>query len=192
MVAIRDLCAYSNGSLTVLAALQQPNARILSLFADLLVLDRGGTTAYFGPMMNAEMYFLSVGYKMPSNTTMTDYFLHIAQENKEGGRNSNNNNSNNNKVQTRPSLSTQYEASSLRASIAKLQALSCIVSNEASSLNSPSHSPSSPSSSSASSTPSRSRQFIELTRRNWQVATRDVTLYYLQLILNSGFGFMVI
>lgn len=77
---IRDLVKKSNGALSVLFTIHQPNSRILELF-DHLMLMESGTTTYFGPAAAACEYFSGIGFPCPVGVTPTDYFLQISDTN---------------------------------------------------------------------------------------------------------------
>lgn len=74
--AIRTLVKKSNGELSVVMSIHQPNGHMLELFDDIMLLD-GGQTTFFGTVPQALAYFGSIGYACPDNVTSTDYFLQV-------------------------------------------------------------------------------------------------------------------
>ncbi len=77
---IRDLVKDSNGNLSVVLSIHQPNSSILELFDHLLILERG-TSAFFGTIPEASAYFQRIGFTCPVGVTPTDYFLQISDSN---------------------------------------------------------------------------------------------------------------
>ncbi len=77
---IKDLCSQSQGRLSVLLTIHQPNSRILSLFDNVLLLERG-SSIFFGSVPEASAYFSRIGFACPPSVTPTDYFLQISDSN---------------------------------------------------------------------------------------------------------------
>lgn len=75
---IQTICRQSQGRVSVIMTLQQPNARILELLDHLLLLGRG-SQVYFGAMNQSVNYFASLGHPCPPNTTPTDHFLRLTE-----------------------------------------------------------------------------------------------------------------
>ena len=63
------------GKISVGLTVHQPNAQIISLFDDILILGHGGMT-YFGTYQDAIAYYTNIGFAPPSSTASPiDYFL---------------------------------------------------------------------------------------------------------------------
>jgi hypothetical protein len=77
---IRDLVKSSEGKLSVVLSIHQPNSRILELFDKLILMDQG-SFIYFGSVPGATSYFSKIGYPCPETGTPTDYFLQISDSN---------------------------------------------------------------------------------------------------------------
>lgn len=77
---IRDLVKSSDGKLSVMLSIHQPNSRILELFDNLMLIDQGGTV-YFGSVPGATPYFSKIGFACPPSVTPTDYFLQVSDSN---------------------------------------------------------------------------------------------------------------
>jgi hypothetical protein len=70
----------SEGKLSVILTIHQPNSRLLELFDHILLLDKGSNT-FFGTLQQANNYFNGIGFPCPSATTPTDFFLKISDSN---------------------------------------------------------------------------------------------------------------
>eukprot|EP01038_Epipyxis_sp_PR26KG_P013595 gene13595-18245_t len=77
---IRDLAKASNGNLSVILTIHQPNSKILELFDHIMLLGCG-STVYFGTLDEAQGYFSNLGFICPDSVTPTDYFLQISDTN---------------------------------------------------------------------------------------------------------------
>jgi len=77
---IRELAKASNGRLSVILSIHQPNSSLLQLFDHLLLLDRG-STLFFGTVEQSIVYFDRIGFPCPTNVTPTDFFLKITDSN---------------------------------------------------------------------------------------------------------------
>ena len=78
--AVRDLVKKSDGMLSVILTIHQPNSKILGLFDHLLLLE-SGASFFFGTLEESHLHFSKLGYSCPENVTPTDYFLQIADTN---------------------------------------------------------------------------------------------------------------
>jgi len=63
--------------LTVVAVIHQPRYEIFSQFDELLLLGRGGYTAYFGKTRNATSYFEDLGFVRPDNMNPADFVMDV-------------------------------------------------------------------------------------------------------------------
>ena len=80
LAKIRDLVKASNGKLSVILSIHQPNSALLELFDHLLLLDRG-SSIFFGTLDQSIAYFEKIGFLCPLAVTPTDYFLKISDSN---------------------------------------------------------------------------------------------------------------
>lgn len=82
--AIRNTVTASKGQhgqqLSVMLAIHQPNSRILGLFDHILVLDSAGM-AFFGTVHESIVHFTKIGFAPPEKYTVTDYYLKIIDSN---------------------------------------------------------------------------------------------------------------
>ena len=145
----------------VMLTIHQPSARILTLCDDLLLL-HAGHVVYCGPTDLAVPHFATLGFPCPPMTTPTDHFLDVVRN-----------------AQGAPQVFVEgYEQSELYRD---LHGQLTSVSTEKGTAGGPGVQ--------RQMAPFH-RQVQELLRRNMQVATKDVSLYYLQCMLASGFAFM--
>jgi len=135
--AIRELARKSNGNLSVVLTIHQPNSRILNLFDHLLVLPSEAAAAssrcVFGTVPQVLAQFPEWGMPIP-------------EENPE-------------------LILKPLETSLLRSSDQE----HIVMANES----------------------TYWRQFTTLFQRNVRIATRDITLYYLQFVMMSFYGFVI-
>eukprot|EP00041_Stephanoeca_diplocostata_P007976 m.114164 g.114164 ORF g.114164 m.114164 type:complete len:739 (+) comp17117_c0_seq3:144-2360(+) len=71
--ALKKVATEQN--LTILAVLHQPRYEIFSSFDDLLILGRGGYTAYMGATTDAVPYFQSLGFQLADNVNPADFLM---------------------------------------------------------------------------------------------------------------------
>ncbi|WOG87603.1 hypothetical protein DCAR_0206833 [Daucus carota subsp. sativus] len=57
----------------------QPSYTLYSMFDDLILLAKGGLTAYHGPVKNVEEYFSGLGINVPERVNPPDYFIDILE-----------------------------------------------------------------------------------------------------------------
>jgi ABC-type multidrug transport system ATPase subunit len=73
---VKALARVTHGKgITVAAVIHQPRYEIFTLFDDILLLGKGGRTAYLGPTDDALAYFAKLGYVCPKFTSPPDFFL---------------------------------------------------------------------------------------------------------------------
>eukprot|EP00053_Salpingoeca_punica_P015740 m.145601 g.145601 ORF g.145601 m.145601 type:complete len:1425 (-) comp16788_c0_seq2:22-4296(-) len=161
---IRSLAVNSNGKLGVILTIQQPNAHILSCFDHVLLLGRGGMT-FFGTLAEAKDYFTSISLPPPDAETPTDFYLRVTDSNVISVKGKNFN------------FAAQFNMSRYRSQLDK--ALLDMANVDPEESDEPLFAT------------SRTRQFVTLLKRNFTVAYRDPTLYYLQLFLHAFYGFLV-
>lgn len=63
--------------MTAAAVVHQPRHEAFMLFDDVILLGRGGRTAYYGPVSELESYFLSLGHTFPAHTNPADALLDL-------------------------------------------------------------------------------------------------------------------
>ena len=141
----------------VLLTIHQPSARILTLLDDLIILD-SGRTVYAGPMPLAAAHFDALGFPCPASTTATDHFLQV--------------------VRFAPGAPDRFFQAYANC------ALRAVVQQRVDSA--AGHSDAVAASASAPTRAPFWRQMQMLLQRNAQQATRDVTLYYLQVRSAAG------
>jgi ABC-type multidrug transport system ATPase subunit len=66
----------ASNALSVMLSIHQPNSRILELFDHILVLGKTGMT-FFGTVQESVLHFTRIGYAPPPKYTPTDYYLNI-------------------------------------------------------------------------------------------------------------------
>lgn len=72
LFAIRQSAQKQNTA--VMLSIHQPNSRILGLFDHIMVLGGGGL-AFFGTVEESIAHFTRIGYEPPANVTPTDFYL---------------------------------------------------------------------------------------------------------------------
>ncbi len=78
--AIKGILREKNGSLSLFISIHQPNSRILELFDNILLLGNGGML-YFGTVPDSIKYFSSIGFPPPEVYTPTDVYLQVTDSN---------------------------------------------------------------------------------------------------------------
>lgn len=78
--AIKNILREKNGSLSLFISIHQPNSRILDLFDNILLLGNGGML-YFGTVPDSIKYFSSIGFPPPEIYTPTDVYLQVTDSN---------------------------------------------------------------------------------------------------------------
>jgi ABC-type multidrug transport system ATPase subunit len=157
---LKELVKASDGKLSVVLSIHQPNSRILALFDHLLLLDQG-SSVFFGTLDEASGYFSRLGYDCPPAVTPTDYFLQVSD--------SNFNYSN-------------YDFVEAYSKSPELEILKTMLSETMSASNS--------TSTKAIEPASYWLQFYTIVYREYAIAYRDPTLYWFQLVLMLSFGFI--
>eukprot|EP01036_Dinobryon_divergens_P033941 gene33941-43849_t len=77
LASIKDIVNASEGKLSIMLSIHQPNSRILELFDHILLLGGGGML-FFGTVPESINYFTSIGFCPPREYTPTDYFLQVS------------------------------------------------------------------------------------------------------------------
>ena len=81
--SIQDIARASNGRLSIMLSIHQPNSRLLELVDHIMVLG-GGTMNFFGTVSESVEHLNNIGFPPPPNYTSTDYFLQVSNQNFEG------------------------------------------------------------------------------------------------------------
>lgn len=78
--ATKKILAEKKGSLSLIISIHQPNSRILELFDNILLIGGGGMI-FFGTVPESIKYFSSIGFPPPEEYTPTDVFLQVSDAN---------------------------------------------------------------------------------------------------------------
>ena len=78
--SIQDIARASNGRLSIMLSIHQPNPRTLRLFDHIMVLG-GGTMNFFGSMTESIHYLNSIGFPLPRHYIPTDFLLLVSDPN---------------------------------------------------------------------------------------------------------------
>jgi ABC-type multidrug transport system ATPase subunit len=62
---------------TIAAVIHQPSYEIFQMFDDILLLAKGGRTAFYGPEGQVQSYFEKLGYALPQRTNPPDVYMDI-------------------------------------------------------------------------------------------------------------------
>ena len=62
---------------TIAAVIHQPSYEIFQMFDDILLLAKGGRTAFYGPEKQVQGYFEGLGYALPQSTNTADVYMDI-------------------------------------------------------------------------------------------------------------------
>merc|ERR1719411_1944846 len=72
--SLKKMCQLGMTSIMVI---HQPRYSLFTLFDDVLLLGKGGQTAYLGPSLGAKEYFEGRGFSMPADENPADWFMDI-------------------------------------------------------------------------------------------------------------------
>lgn len=81
--SIQDIARASDGKLSIMLSIHQPNSRLLELVDHIMVLG-DGTMNFFGTVPESIEHLNNIGFPPPPNYTATDYFLQVSNQNFEG------------------------------------------------------------------------------------------------------------
>lgn len=62
---------------TVAAVIHQPSYETFSMFDDVILLAKGGKTAYYGPVAEVKAHFEGLGFSVPPHMNPPDYYMDI-------------------------------------------------------------------------------------------------------------------
>jgi ABC-type multidrug transport system ATPase subunit len=77
LAIIKSLKKLTELGMTIIMVIHQPRFSIFTLFDTVLLLAKGGRTAYLGPSVNAMEYFTSVGFAAPENDNPADWLMDV-------------------------------------------------------------------------------------------------------------------
>jgi ABC-type multidrug transport system ATPase subunit len=77
--SIYDIARASNGKLSILLSIHQPNSRLLELIDHIIVLGDGSMN-FFGTVPESVAHLRSIGFPPPDDYTPTDYFLQVSDK----------------------------------------------------------------------------------------------------------------
>mmetsp|Transcript_6090 Transcript_6090/g.9036 ORF Transcript_6090/g.9036 Transcript_6090/m.9036 type:complete len:609 (-) Transcript_6090:184-2010(-) len=73
---VKTLRNLANEGKTIICVIHQPSSTCFELFDDLLLISEG-TTCYFGPIVDADRFFASVGAKRPSTAAKAEHYVEV-------------------------------------------------------------------------------------------------------------------
>lgn len=164
---IRELVKASEGRLSVMLTIHQPNSALLALFDHLLLLDRG-STVFFGTLEQSFAYFDKIGFSCPPAVTPTDFYLKITDSNFNYSEDFDFKNA---FQQSSEAVAIHKALEDHRIMCEQRMSGKVLVKGKAQNL------------------VSFWKQFYVLLYREYALAYRDPTLYYFQVFLLTGFAF---
>ena len=75
--SIYDIAKASDGELSIMLSIHQPNSRLLELIDHIIVLGDGSMN-FFGTVAESVAHLRSIGFPPPDDYTPTDYFLQVS------------------------------------------------------------------------------------------------------------------
>ncbi|XP_021609985.1 ABC transporter G family member 28 isoform X2 [Manihot esculenta] len=79
LLLIRALRREALEGVNICMVVHQPSYTLFSMFDDLILLAKGGLTAYHGPVKKVEEYFAGLGITVPERSNPPDYFIDILE-----------------------------------------------------------------------------------------------------------------
>ncbi|KAL3137532.1 hypothetical protein ABBQ38_004816 [Trebouxia sp. C0009 RCD-2024] len=76
-MVISALQEVAHMGVTIAAVIHQPSYEIFQMFDDILLLAKGGRTAFYGPEGQVQGYFEKLGYALPHRTNPADVYMNI-------------------------------------------------------------------------------------------------------------------
>jgi len=77
LMLVRSLQKMTQLGMTIIMVIHQPRYGLFTLIDHVLLLGKGGRTAFFGPTEQAKPYFESLGFVMPPNENPADWFMDV-------------------------------------------------------------------------------------------------------------------
>lgn len=166
--AMKTILAEKEGSLSIIMSIHQPNSRILDLFDHILLLG-SGAMQYFGTVPDSIAYFTGLGFSIPSQYTPTDVLLQLTDRNFGIHQNYD---------FEEAFINSQYAISVIETIVNSKNISKCrgIINSDDGKVHDIS---------------SFWRQYSTLILRDFVIAARDPSLYYLQFVLVLVFGFLI-
>ena len=78
--SIYDIARASDGKLSILLSIHQPNSRLLELVDNIMVLGNG-TMTFFGTVAQSVQHLMSIGFLPPDDYSPMDFFLQVSDKN---------------------------------------------------------------------------------------------------------------
>ena len=78
--SIYDIARASDGRLSILLSIHQPNSRLLELVDNIMVLGNG-TMTFFGTVGESVQHLIGIGFLPPDNYSPMDFFLQVSDKN---------------------------------------------------------------------------------------------------------------
>ena len=78
--SIYDIARASDGRLSILLSIHQPNSRLLELVDNIMVLGNG-TMTFFGTVAESVQHLIGIGFLPPDNYSPMDFFLQVSDKN---------------------------------------------------------------------------------------------------------------
>ena len=188
--ATRKILESKNKTLSLIISIHQPNSRILELFDHVLLLGGGGSL-FFGTVPESVEYFTRIGFPPPAKYTPTDVYLQVSDSN--FGENQD--------FDFEGTFACSPNAAALENLLNSVtrSGMKRALASESTADSSDQRSSSSikpiiaPDAAGPHSGTGNTffRQYATLVKRDFTIAYRDPSLYYLQFILVSFFGFLV-
>lgn len=76
-LVVQGLRRVAQLGVTVVAVIHQPSYEVFCMFDDLVLLAKGGQTAYYGPQADVQAYFESLGFSIPAHVNPADAYMDI-------------------------------------------------------------------------------------------------------------------
>jgi len=77
LLLVRVLQKMTQLGMTIVMVIHQPRYSLFTLIDDVLLLGKGGRTAFFGPTEQAKLYFERLGFSMPPNENPADWMMDV-------------------------------------------------------------------------------------------------------------------
>ena len=191
LTVLKKILAEKNGNLSIIISIHQPNSRILELFDHILILGQGGML-FFGTVPESVEYFTGIGFPPPEGITPTDVYLQVTDSNFG---------SNQGRLDFLGAFACSDFATKLNMflDLVNVEGASQAMSYDPSEIKNSAKGTESAyakvkpmiDGSEIDSKGSFMRQYWTLINRDFALAYRDPSLYYLQFVLVSAFGFLV-
>jgi energy-coupling factor transporter ATP-binding protein EcfA2 len=81
LAIVKSLKKMTQLGMTIVVVAHQPRWSLFTLFDDVLILAKGGRTAYLGPSSTVCPYFETLGFKKPSDENPADWLMDIVSGN---------------------------------------------------------------------------------------------------------------